>query len=95
MTAPVASTNGPPELPGLIAASVCSALINELPDPESPAVTGRSFALIIPRVTVPERPSGEPIAITESPTATLSLSPNSSAGRLVPLILIIAKFNNS
>ena len=73
------------------AASVCSALINELPDPESPAVTGRFFALIIPRVTVPERPSGEPIAITESPTATLSLSPNSSAGRLVPPILIMAK----
>ena len=37
---------------------------------ESPAVTGRFFALIIPVVTVPDNPSGEPMAITESPTAT-------------------------
>ena len=70
MTAPVESTNGPPELPGLIAASVCRAFINELSFEESPAVTGRFFALIIPVVTVPDKPSGEPIAITESPTAT-------------------------
>ena len=34
ITAPVASTSGPPELPGLIAASVCRASMNEL----SPAV---------------------------------------------------------
>ena len=76
MTAPVESTSGPPEFPGLIAASVCRALINEFSDSDSPAVTARFFALIIPRVTVPVRPRGEPIAITESPTATFSLSPN-------------------
>jgi hypothetical protein len=76
MTAPVESTSGPPEFPGLIAASVCRALIKELSLPDSPAVTARSLALMIPKVTVPERPSGEPMAMTESPTATLSLSPN-------------------
>ena len=51
-TAPVASTNGPPELPGLIAASVCSALINELSPMPLPVVTARFFELIIPEVTV-------------------------------------------
>ena len=60
----------------MIAASVCSALINEFSELDSPAVTARSLALIIPSVTVPVNPSGEPIAMTESPTATLSLSPN-------------------
>ena len=76
MTDPVASTSGPPEFPGLIAASVWRAFINELSVADSPAVTARSFALMIQRVTVPCNPSGEPIASTESPTATLSLSPN-------------------
>ena len=64
ITAPVASTKGPPEFPGLIAASVCSALINELSVAESPAVHGRSLALIITSVTVPDNPRGEPIAMT-------------------------------
>lgn len=73
MTAPVASTRGPPEFPGLMAASVWSALIYEFSLLPSPAVTARSFALMIPSVTVPESPSGEPMAMTESPTATLSL----------------------
>ena len=68
--------SGPPEFPGLIAASVCSALINEFSPAVPPAVTALSFALIIPNVTVPDRPRGDPIAITASPTATLSLSPN-------------------
>ena len=41
--------------------------------PESPASsrTGRSSALTMPCVTVPTRPSGEPMAITASPTARL------------------------
>ena len=91
MTAPVESTRGPPELPGLIAASVCKALIKELSVAESPAVTGRFFALMIPKVTVPDKPSGEPIAITGSPTATLSLSPNWRAGRFFALIFNTAR----
>ena len=75
----------------MIAASVCSALINELSLPVSPAVTARFLALIIPKVTVPERPSGDPIAMTESPTATLSLSPNCRAVKPVTAILSTAK----
>ena len=57
----------------------------------SPAVTARSFALIIPVVTVPDNPSGEPIAITESPTAILSLSPNWRAFNPEALIFRTAK----
>ena len=65
ITAPVESTSGPPELPGLIAASVWMASITASA-PESPASsrTGRSSALTMPCVTVPTRPSGEPMAIT-------------------------------
>ena len=65
ITAPVESTSGPPELPGLIAASVWMASITASA-PESPASsrTGRSSALTMPWVTVPTRPSGEPMAIT-------------------------------
>ena len=93
MTAPVASTSGPPELPGLTAASVWSALMNELSPPPLPLpdVTGRFFALIMPLVTVPESPNGDPIAITASPTSTLSLSPNCKADKPVRAILITAK----
>ena len=58
MTAPVEFTSGPPEFPGFIAASVWSALIKALSASFSPAVTARSFALIIPSVTVPDKPSG-------------------------------------
>ena len=91
ITAPVESTSGPPEFPGLIAASVCRAFMKELLLPLSPAVTARSFALMIPRVTVPDSPSGDPIAITESPTATLSLSPSWSAVKPVVAILRTAR----
>ena len=69
ITRPAPSSNGPPEFPGLIAASVCTALINAR-SPLPPAVTGRSSELMIPAVTVPFSPSGAPIAITSSPTLT-------------------------
>ena len=39
-------------------------------------VTSRSSAETMPLVTVPVRPSGEPIATTSSPTLTLSESPS-------------------
>ena len=65
--------------------------MKELSPADSPAVTARSFALTIPRVTVPLSPSGEPIAITESPTATLSLSPKVSAVSPVLFTLRTAK----
>ena len=41
----------------------------------------RSLALTIPVVTVCSRPKGLPIAITGSPTSSLSESPKDSAGR--------------
>ena len=66
-TWPCRLTSGPPELPGLIAASVCTALMYD-ESPPSPTVTGRSTALTMPEVTVAESPSGEPIATTVSPT---------------------------
>ena len=69
-TSPRRLTRGPPELPGLIAASVWIALITvlELSAPLAlPVRTGRSRALTMPLVTVPCRPSGEPIATTSSP----------------------------
>ncbi len=82
MTFPLPSSSGPPELPGLIAASVWIASMNDVcPSADPPAVTGRCSALTIPLVTVPDRPSGEPTAITESPTATADDSPRVSAGR--------------
>ena len=63
MTEPSRSTSGPPELPGLIAASVCSALMYDV-SPSPPAVTGRWVALMMPDVTVALSPSGDPIATT-------------------------------
>ena len=77
MTAPLASTSAPPELPGLIGASVCTALMTALVSLPSPARrTGRSSALTMPLVTVPARPSGEPMATTGSPTTTSSELPS-------------------
>ena len=73
ITAPVPSSSGPPELPGLMAASVWIALMNEVsPRSRRRRCTGRFRALTMPVVTVPARPSGEPTAMTESPTASAS-----------------------
>ena len=77
MTSPAMFTSGPPELPGLIAASVWIALMNEFSS-AGPAETGRFSALTMPVVTVDSSPSGAPTAITGSPTTTSSLSPNGS-----------------
>ena len=64
-SSPFMFTNAPPELPGLIAASVWIAFITECwPVLSSPVVTGRSRALMMPVVTVPCSPSGEPMATT-------------------------------
>lgn len=65
--------------------------MNELSLLDSPAVTARFFALMIPVVTVPLNPSGDPIAITASPTAMASLSPNCKAFKPFAVILRTAK----
>ena len=77
ITCPAASTSGPPELPGLIAASVWIAEVNVVSEPSvsSPvALTGRSSAETMPVVTVFSRPSGVPRAITGWPTTTVEES---------------------
>ena len=83
MTLPFESTSGPPELPGLIAASVWMAL-NSVSLPTS---TTRSRPEMMPVVTVAplpsDRPSALPMATTESPTWSWSESPSSRVGRPV------------
>jgi len=43
----------------------------------------RPFALMMPAVTVPSRPKGLPMAITQSPTRAASESPRRSRGELL------------
>ena len=80
MTAPLASKSGPPELPGLIDASIWIAFVTtrsedawvESCDEESSSTetsTGRLSAETMPVVTVFDRPRGAPIAMTGAPTS--------------------------
>ena len=80
MTMPELSTSGPPEFPGLMAASVWNMLVrvSVLVPVESLACTVRPLAEMIPWVTVgvpAESPRALPMATTASPTWTLSESP--------------------
>ena len=61
---PERSTSGPPELPGLIAASVWSSPVSF---PFSPSIV-RWSPEMIPEVTVAPRPRGKPTAKTASPS---------------------------
>ena len=65
ITRPLASSSGPPELPGLIAASVWITLLIVNP---LGALISRWRAETIPVVTVRSSPNGFPIATTGSPT---------------------------
>ena len=69
-TCPWAFRSGPPEFPGLIAASVCIKSILLLPSPISELFL--PTALIIPAVTVLSKPNGLPMAIAHSPGCSLS-----------------------
>ena len=75
ITLPEASISGPPELPGLIAASVWITLEIEKP---LGAWIWRCSAETMPLVTVRSRPNGLPIATTGSPTSTFEESPSGS-----------------
>jgi hypothetical protein len=68
ITSPFSLSKGPPELPGLIAASVCkkSTRLSGIPT----CAEERAKVLIIPRVTVLFKPTGLPTAIAQSPTST-------------------------
>src|SRR5580700_8730824 len=68
-TVPSAVSNGPPELPRFIDASVC----RKLTYGSSSSVLAR--AETIPALTDWPRPNGLPIAITASPTDTASDEP--------------------
>src|SRR5882724_1932084 len=70
MTSPCMLTSGPPELPGLMAASVWMKSSN------GPWPMLRALALTMPAVTVACRPKGEPTAMTQSPTCIRSESPS-------------------
>ena len=65
--------SGPPELPRLIAASVW------MKSSYGPWRISRPRAETMPAVTVPPRPNGLPIASTQSPTLSVSESPNCTA----------------
>jgi hypothetical protein len=78
ITRPAASSRGPPELPGLIEASVWMTL--EIWKPLGASIW-RCLAETMPVVTVRERPKGLPMAIAGSPTLTSSESPSGSGWR--------------
>ena len=70
----LAFTNAPPEFPGFIGASVWMASIAVAWFAESATTldTGRSSALMMPLVTVPSKPNGDPTATTPWPTRSVA-----------------------
>ena len=80
MTLACSSMSGPPELPGLMGASVWMRPVS-VPTGES---ISRSRPLTMPEVTVWEIPNGLPMATTASPTSTVSSLARSAAGRSLP-----------
>ena len=89
ITSPLIASSGPPLLPGLMAASVCRNFWNWC---SGPPPRSRSFALMMPAVTVACSPNGEPIATAQSPTCTESELPILAAtSGLLASILITAR----
>ena len=86
--APRESTSGPPELPGLSAASVW--MMSSMSRPERDRIE-RPRALTTPAVTVASKPSGLPIAITSWPGRRVRESPNRATGRSFALTRITAR----
>src|SRR5690625_2004438 len=86
MTFPFISTNAPPLLPGLMAASVCKTSVTQSAclSPVVSTSTERFKPLIIPFVTEPANslPNGLPIATTVSPTSNSSESENSATASI-------------
>src|SRR5258708_12674975 len=74
-TSPRALNSGPPELPGLMATSVCRKGTKE----SSGRV--RPLALTTPAVTLLSKPKGEPMASTQSPTRRSAVFPSETVGR--------------
>src|SRR5687767_5585501 len=82
-TWPCMLTSGPPELPGLIAASVWMAFSTVACELRAspPAETGRFTELTMPEVTVPDSSNGEPIATTPWPIFMSPELPSWTIGR--------------
>ncbi len=78
ITSPFMLTSGPPELPGLIAASVWRKSWFSTSGSSSMC---RPRALMIPWLTECVKPNGLPSAMTQVPTAASSLLPRRAAGR--------------
>src|SRR5439155_9740866 len=88
ITSPRVVTNGPPELPGLSAASVW--MTSSMSRPERDR-SDRPSALTTPAVTEWWKPYGLPIAIATCPTRTPRESPNVAQGSAVPSIRMTAR----
>ncbi len=78
MTWPRVFSSGPPEFPGLMAASVW---IMSTPVPCWPRVRLRPLAETTPTLRLFEKLKGLPMAMTQSPTSAASESPSSSTVR--------------
>ena len=74
-TSPFMLKSGPPELPGLMAASVW------MKSSKGPFCSERALAETIPKLAEPERPNGLPSASTKSPCSSASESPSATVGR--------------
>ena len=70
ITSPFVLNKGPPELPGLIATSVC------MKGTKFSWGKARPLALITPTVIVFSNPKGDPMAATHSPTLISLGSPS-------------------
>src|SRR5438552_935552 len=87
ITSPAVFTSGPPEFPGLIAASVWMKS-----KPGAATTRGAPLRLTMPNDTLCSRPNGWPSASTNSPTRSRFESPSGSTVRFVaPSILIRAR----
>ena len=80
---PFMSTRAPPELPGLMAASVW---MKYWSSDWSPGTWAKAETM--PLVTVWPTPKGSPMASTRSPTSTLSELAKASVGRFGPAPVI-------
>src|SRR4030042_3424234 len=88
MMSPRLLQRGPPELAGLIAASVWITSNN---DSWLDMLILRLSALTMPEVTLPSNPSGLPTAIANSPATRSAELPRVAAGRLEASILMTAR----
>src|SRR5690348_14533574 len=88
---PLRFTSAPPLLPGLMGALVWISPVRSPAGPLGASLAERLSALTMPKVAVLRRPSGEPMAMLNSPTVSFDESPNAMGVRLVALILMTAR----